>query len=240
MAETTVTFDGIELTERFVCSDLARQFIPRTVGTAQVPGMDGVLFTGVSADPIEIGMTMTAVDRDPAARSEAWRWLASVLAATTPRPLAISDDGGKHYMAVPHGGDVERFVNAERAEMGFMCPDPAMYGDAGSAEVDGSATFEVGGNAKTMPAISMPAIQGGSDGLYTLVLDGEAEFSFACSQSGSTAAEADCASRRLTVAGAAKLPTLASDWLELAPGEHTVEVTAGSGACTLSWTERWL
>lgn len=240
MAKTTVTFDGTDLTARFACTDLVRQFMPRTVGTAAVPGMDGTLFAGVASDPIEITMTMTAVDRDPAARSDAWRWLAGVLAVDSPRPLEISDDGGKHYLAVPHGGDVERFVNAERAQMAFTCPDPVMYGDADSAEVDGSATFEVGGNAKTMPTISMPAIQGGSDGLYTLVLDGETELSFACSQSGSTAAEADCATRRLTVAGAAKLPTLASDWFELAPGEHTVEVAAGSGACTLSWTERWL
>lgn len=237
MPKTTITFDGHDLTQSCICGDLVRQFIPRSVGTVTVPGMDGTLFAGVSADSIEITATLTVVNRNLATRSDVWRSLASILAVDTPRPLAISDDGGKYYMAVPHGGDVMRYINAESVEIGFTCPDPAMYGAEASVQVSSTATFTVGGNRPTLPTLTMPSIAG-SSGYYTITLDGESVFSFECSSSGRRAAEADAASRTLTVGGEAVLPTLQSDWPVLSPGEHTVAIT-GTGACTLAWRERW-
>lgn len=236
---TKVYFDGTELTDGFICSNLVRRLLPRNVSTIEVPGMDGASFSNVTDSVIAIEMDMTALGT-PAQRSAKLRTLTGLLDVREPKRLSFSDDGGMYYMAVPSGGELTRFIGAETVTVSFTCPSPAMYAAASTSVelADGTATFTVDGNYRTMPTIEVASATAGGDGYLTLELDGEDSISFALESSGSLSA--DCATRVAALDGDAILPTLGSDWLVLEPGEHTVEMTSGSGTCTLAYVERWL
>ncbi len=164
--KTTVTFDGVELTSMFVVSDLRRPLAPRNVALVDVPGRDGALFANATQATFEVSMTLTVRSRDLRERSAAVRALAALLTVPEPRPLAIGDDGGLYYMAIPSSDqDGERFVNAERFEVKFTCPDPWLYGEARTATIPsgGSVEVEVGGTAPTWPTITAAATGGTQD-----------------------------------------------------------------------------
>lgn len=237
---TTVTFNGSELTERFVVADLSRRLIPRTVAMEKVGGMDGEVYRGVTLDSMEISMTLTALG-DAYDRSNALRSLAQVLNVAEPCPLYISDDNGKHYLAVPTGGDVDRWLGAERTEVTFVAPEPAMYGYRQGVTVPsgGSANITVYGNTYTRPDISATATRG-SSGLWGLRVDGGDYLRVALPTASATSVLVECDRRNLYVGGNVALPTLDSDWLVLTPGTHTISMDQGTGDCSLTWNERWL
>lgn len=239
---TVVTFDGQELTRDYRVSDLRTSLLPVSIETAQVPGRDGVLLTGRTLSPRTISLLLTVKGTDQVARQLAARRLAEILNVSEPRPLAVSIDGGLYYMAVPNAAeDGQRYLNATRFEVAFECPDPVAYGETKTVTVPsgGSATFEVDGTYPTMPLVRCPAAKNGSGGFWRLLLD-DGSYLIATVPSGtsSAAVEADCAQRVLRVAGNVTALPPAADWLVLEPGEHTLAMT-GTGAATVTYTERW-
>lgn len=235
MAETTVTFDGYDLSTDAIVGNLVRQFMPIEVAQIDVPAMDGALFASGALGTISIAMDLTVTGL-PEERSAKLRTIAGHLRVDEPRRLAISDDGGKYYLAFPSGGDIERRVGAETFQLTFECLDPVMYGRTVEQVIAGSATVTVGGNCRTMPTITATGASADPEtGFYGVSVDG-GRFDIPMS---SGDVSADCSARTLEVGGRRVLPTLGSDWIELEPGAHTVEIS-GDGACTLSWTERWI
>ena len=65
---TKVTFNGTDLTEAYVVSDLRTSLLPRTVATQQVAGRDGTAYMGASMAERSITLTLTARGRTPAER----------------------------------------------------------------------------------------------------------------------------------------------------------------------------
>ena len=243
MSRTTVTFNGHELTQDYYVSNLRTSLLPRTVGLQEVPGFNGMLYTGAKLTERSIVLTLTAVSKNIVARQAAARNLAALLAVDEPKPLQISIDGGLYYMAIPQSSDdAVRWVNATSFDVVFECPDPIAYGTEQIVTVPsgGSVTFDVGGTYPAMPVVSASAAQNGQDGFWRLALD-DGSYLLATIPAGVTSSPvvADCGERTLMVNGSVSLLAPEADWLSLAPGAHTLTMT-GAGAATVTYNERWL
>lgn len=238
---TTVTFDGVDLTETFVVSDLRRALVPRDVSLVDVPGRDGSLFSSVSNSSRTITMTMTVRSQDVLARSQSIRQLAAILSTTEPRPLSISDDGGLYYMAVPSSDvDGERFINAERFDVTFTCPDGWLYGETQTETLPsgGTLSIDVGGTAPTWPTITAEATGGTQDSWIVTLEDGTGIY--AAIPSGTTYdLTANCGERTMSVNDSVAMLPPSYDWPRLAPGTHTLTMAQGTGDATVTWQERW-
>lgn len=241
---TTVTFDGHDLTADYVVSDLRAPLLPRRIGSEEVAGRDGKLFTGVALAERTVTLTLTARGGTLAQRQAAGRALAAILAVKEPKPLALSIDGGLYWMAVPEsGGNAKRYYTANRFDVTFRITDPAAYGEERTVTVPsgGSVTFTVGGTYQAAPVISAPSARNnGGIGAWRLALE-DGSFLLATIPSGVTTApvEANCATRVLKVQNNVTLLAPAADWLRLDPGQHTLTMT-GTGAATVTYRERWL
>ncbi len=237
---TIVTFDGQSLTDLFYVSDLQAPLLPRDIATTDVPGRDGTIVTGAPLSARTIRLRLTVRGRTIEDRRAAERTLAGILAVDEPKPLAMSIDGGLYWLAVPNASsNGERFLNADRFDVEFLCADPVAYGEERTVTVPsgGSVTFDVGGTYPTTPVVSAPAAKP-SGGVWGL-LDSYDSTQLTVQLAGTRAVVADCGRRVLTVAGATTLLVPTSDWLVLAPGRHTLTMT-GTGAATLTYRERWL
>lgn len=239
---TAVTFNGYDLTQNFVVSNLSRPLLVRTPQTIEVPGRDGQLYTATYLDPIEITMELATLSNDEQEISNAFRTLALALNVSEPSQLAISDDDGKYYLAIPYGAEIERWIGAQKVPITFYCPDPAMYGETKTVTVPsgGAVTFDVGGNTYTYPSFTASATRDSTSLLWSVRLDGGDFIQVATGSTSAVSVECDCKKRTLKVGNTQTLPTLTSDWFVLAPGTHVLQNDVGTGAATFTYTERWL
>lgn len=151
MTKTEVTFNGVTLTDDFVVSGLTRPFLQRKVNMTQVDGRDGAIYRSSAYEPIEIRMRLAFLSEDKGARVMALANLVKALDVDEPAPLAISDDNGWYYLAVPKGGDISRWIGAEEFPLTFVCPDPARLGEVISTHPATTGTTTLGGNVATYP-----------------------------------------------------------------------------------------
>jgi predicted phage tail component-like protein len=240
-----VTFDGVDLTEDYVVSDLRRPLLPRDVTLVDVPGTDGQRFVSAPLASSELTLTLTVRSelRGTAglrARSAAARRLAAILNVSEPKVLHIDADEGLHYMAIPRSdADLTRYVNAERYEVTFVLPDPALIGMSRvlSLTSGGTTQVTVGGTLPCLPRVTVSGAAAGSGGYWRLRLDGGDYLQVPLTQA-SNSVTFDCAERTLEVNGVAKAMPPAADWLALEPGDHSLVMT-GTGTAQLRWAERW-
>lgn len=240
---STVMWDGEELSAGWtLVSDRREQLLPTDVATIDVPGRDGALFGGVTRAVRQVTLALYVLgpvgERAPHVRE-----LAARLAVDGPRPLMFSDEAPLWRMAVPNAeSDSEVYFDAEGyTDVEFVCTDPWLYGEERSVTVPsgGSVTFTVGGTAPTWPTITASAT-GSSQGTWILRLDDSSKGVYAAIASGVTRpVVADCDARTLTVNDTTSMLAPSYDWPELTPGTHTLAMTAGTGAATVTWTERW-
>lgn len=251
MSRTTVTFDGHDLTEKCIVSDLRRPMLPRRLGAIEVPGMDGELATGQTLAPADIKLTLSIMGSDPDERELARQELAEILNTDGPKPLAISIDGGLYYMArALSQDDGARFVNAESYEVTFRASDPVRYGELREVLVppNGSVTFTVGGTYPTMPTLDTVLTATASDMYWKITLDGGdyVLFSPLTYVEGSMAVDSiivDCEHRLMKTWNTPKMLPAGADWLVLTPGEHTLAMETNvsvAGNTSVLFRERWL
>ena len=237
-----VTFDGHDLTELFLVTDVERSWPSLSASTTDNPA-GGSFLVGLRPQSPTVSMTLRAYG-DSSRRREAARALASWLAVDGPRELAFGDDGGLCYMAVPDGSaDSKRLYWQEAVAISFLVPEPVMLGDRMTATVPSGATASVGvgGTAPARPVIeASAAVRDSSTGLWGVRDAGSGSFvRVSIPTASASSVIIDCERRTATVNGQSALVTLDSDWLELAPGAHSLAVD-GTGAATLTWRERWL
>lgn len=240
---TQVWFAGTELTEWAIVSGWDTQLLPREVSQRTAPGMNGAVYTGSRLTERTIAVRMALTAHDLIERQWQARSIAAALASREPARLAASIDGGLYHMAVATSApDMTRMVGALAFDVTFTCMDPVAYGDERTVTVPsgGSVQFHVDGTYPTMPTVSAPAAQNGSGGFWSLTLEDGTHLD-ATIPSGLTTAPvvAECAERILTVNGTVALLQPNADWLVLEPGDHTLTMT-GTGAATVTFTERWL
>ena len=237
-----VTFDGHDLTELFLVTDVSRPWPSLSASTTDNPA-GGSFLAGLRREAAEVSMTLYAFG-STSERREAARALASWLDVDGPRELAFGDDGGLCYMAVPSGTDAPKsYMDAESVSVTFLVPEPVMLGDRMAATVPSGVTASVGvgGTAPARPLIgASAAVRDQSTGLWGVRDAASGDFvRVALPTASPSAVTIDCEARTATVNGQSALVTLDSDWLELAPGAHALAVD-GTGAATLTWRERWL
>ena len=147
------------------------------------------------------------------------------------------------YKAIPNGSmPIDSFTNADSVVVSFRLLEAAAYGDTVTKTVPsgGSLTFTVDGTYPTKPTITANAARDGSSQVWGLRLDNGDFLHVATGSESARDVVLDCENRTLTVQGAVALPTLDSDWFELAPGTHTLTMDKGTGAATVTYKERWL
>lgn len=234
-----VMWDGEELSAGWVfVSDRHEQLLPRNVTTIDVPGRDGAIFGGVTQAVRQLTLSLYVLGR-PDERAEHVRELAARLAVDGPRPLRFGDELTR--MAIPNADqDGESFVNAERFEVTFTCPDPWLYGEVRTATIPsgGSVTIDVGGTAPTWPTITAAAT-GGSQSSWIVTMDDGSGIYAAIPSGTEYEVTADCAARTLMVNGETAMLPPAYDWPRLTPGSHTLTMMQGTGDATVTWQERW-
>lgn len=242
---TQVWFNGEELTRYAVVSGWETALLPREVSQRAVPGMDGAIYTGARLTERTITVRMALTAHGVTARQSLARALAATLATESPAPLRASIDGGIWYMAVASSTpDMTRMVGGLAFDVTFTCLDPVAHGTSRTVTVPsgGGVTFTVGGTYPTAPTISAPeAANDGTTGFWALRLTDVGDYMNMVIPTNLQTAPivADCAARTLTVNGNTTALRPESDWLLLAPGEHTLDMV-GTGEATVTFDERWL
>jgi len=238
VSDYAFTFDGHDLDSLFVVSEVERGLAPWEPTLVDVPGRHGSLLAATRATAVTVTATLYARAATREGRQTSMRTLASWLAVDGARQLVLGDEGGLRRMAVPTDtAPLSQWIDADAVQVTFVCPDPRLWGEHGTATVSTTATVTVGGTAPTAPTIRATAAQAGDGGFWRL-----ADETGACVYvelgSGTHAIDADCAARTLAVDGATVALPPAFDWPTWAAGEHTLTLT-GSGAATVEWDERW-
>lgn len=238
-------FNGHDMTEHLDVVSFGVSALPKaTPITMEVGGRDGVVYLGSRLEPyvVTVEARLATDSIDPAEIQRRWALVASLLRTREPAPLSISP--GIYRMAVLHEETpLEFFSYSATASLQFYCPDPVAFGDERTVSVPsgGSATFTVGGTHPTFPTIAASAaVRNATSHGWRVRLDDGDFVQVDTGTSNAAAVSIDCAKRTCRVGSTYVLPTLTSDWLELAPGEHTIRNDLGTGACTVTFRERWL
>ena len=237
-------FDGVDLSQTFEVLDISAPAIaPVTADLRQALGMDGAAYAGSTLGPMEIAVKVRVATQTIDQRDIQQALADAVAPLRTDGPKALSLAQGRSRMAILANDTALEFESYSAiCELKFLCPDPVAYGEQVTKTVPsgGSLTFEVGGTYPTRPTITASAVRNASALVWGLKLD-NSDFIHVATGSGSARSVAiDCEKRTLKIAGAAALPTLDSDWLELSPGTHTLSMDYGTGAATVKYHERWL
>lgn len=237
-------YDGVDLASTFEVLEVEIPAIaPVTADLRQAAGLDGAAFAGSKLGPLEITVTAriaTAII-DPRDIQRTWADAVAAIRKTEPKPLYLVEGRYRNAILV-EDTPLEFATYSATGKLKFACPDPVSFGTSRSVTVPsgGSVTFEVGGTYPAAPYISASAVRDSSSQVWGLRLDSADFIHVATGSASARAVRIDCAKRTLTVASAAKLPTLDSDWLSLPPGSHTLQMDNGTGAATVTFAERWL
>ena len=236
-------FDGHDLTSMFIVGEpVFNTFIPSHT-FQNVPGRDGTVFMGGKLDGGTITVPLTIVDEDMEQRRATLSNLYMILDVDEPKLLVLPEVPDLSYKAIPQNAVSEsRYIDGDTVIVSFQLVEAAAYGDTVTKTLpsNGTIVFTVGGTYPTKPRITSNATRSANTHLWGIKLD---EGAFLHVDTGSSSARAivlDCEERTLTIEGDVALPTLDSDWFELAPGSHTIKMDNGSGSATITYKERWL
>ena len=236
-------FDGHDLNSLFVVSRPTFETFAPNRSFQDVLGRDGTVYMGGSLIGGNISVKLSVIRKTPAQRREALSTLFMWLDVDEPKWLVMDDQPGISYKAIPSGDmPIDSFTNADSVVVNFRLLEAAAYGDTVTKTLpsNGTIIFTVGGTYPTKPIITSDATRSANSHLWGIKLD---EGVFLHVDTGSSSARAivlDCEERTLTIEGDVALPTLDSDWFELAPGSHTIKMDNGSGSAIITYKERWL
>lgn len=237
-------FDGVDYSSLVDVASIEMPALPKAAADLRTAtGRDGALLAGNPLEPMTIKVkARLAVDSiDPRDIQRAWALVAAGMRTDGPRKLNLTED--VYRMAVLTDA-VPLDYNSYSAigELTFVCPDPVAYGDERTVTVPsgGSVTFEVGGTYPAKPAIAAEAVRDGSSLVWGVRLDAGDYVHVATGAAAARDVEVDCDKRTCTIEGDPSMITTDSDWLVLEPGEHTLAMDNGTGAATVTFTERWL
>lgn len=235
-------FNGKNLETLFTIGDQQFSVLNSVVTSIDVPGRDGTIVRERTFGPSSVSFTI-AKKGTVEERRQAFSTLGQWLNVTEPKNLQLPGST-LYYKAVPSGTvDIERTMDADVATLTFDIVDPAAYGQTKTATVPsgGNVSITVGGTYPTYPTIAASAAVRDSSSKTWGVRKQTGEY--LCVDTGSDSSRAinfNGSTRKCTVAGATKVPTITSTWFSLPPGTHTITNHLGSGATTITWVERWL
>ena len=238
----SLIFDGHDFSTLFVWGDPEITILNAKPVTRDVSGRDGAAFVGLTYGTSTVAFKIAAIG-GAEARRVAFSTLGQWLMVDEPKPLYLPDTPDRYYLAVPGAAlDLKRCAGSELAEVTFTLTDPVAYGDGQTASLasGGTVTVNVNGTAPTYLNVTADsAVRNGTALVWGVQVDDQDYVHVATGSSSARKVEIYSGERVCKVADALTLPTLDSDWLKLEPGTHTVAMDYGTGAATLSWTERW-
>lgn len=240
-----LTFDGIDITH-YAYVQLERQPAPSLrVETRDVPGRGGVVALGATRDVTEITAHCLLRPRYVDQWDTLRRTILARLLTDSPRVLVLPDEDGMYrYATASFTSTVtEPLEPPVTFDITFTDHDSILYGMTHIATIPsgGSAGIVVDGTLP--PAITIVAdnaVRNASSNVWGVRFD-DGDFLHVATKSNSARkVEIDCDKRTCKLAGAAYMVTPDSNWPELSAGPHTVVMSFGTGAATLTWVERWL
>lgn len=243
MRGQTIVFDGHRINDLFYVGEVAVGLPEFRVEYDDSLIGDGSRFLGKHLGTVQIDMQLVSKPVWGAAPRESLSALMSWLDVDEPKVLALSSDRGLWRLCVPIG--TPQVLDNEwddRIAISFLQLDPILYGSRREVTVPSgsSVAFHVGGDYPTMPTISASAAVRDSTTLqWGVRLDNADVMRVTVPVETASTVAIDCGKRTCSVNGATTIPTLASDWFELKPGAHTLQNDQGTGACVVSWHERW-
>ena len=235
-------FDGHSFGELFIYGDPKISILSSNAKYAQSDSKDGSIVIGKSWSNSAVTFTIVATGTADERRN-AFSTLGMWLDVDEPKKLVLPDTPDRYYMAIPNGSiDLTRYIEAETASVTFDIVDPIAYGREVTVTVPsgGSVTFNVGGTYKTRPRISATATRNSSSLVYGLKLDNANYIHVATGSASARTVSIDCEKRTCIVNSSVSMITLDSNWLEFAPGGHTLAMDNGTGDATVTYFERWL
>lgn len=239
---SNVIFNGHNLAELFVCGDPSITVFNSRVNYDEADNRNGAVVLGRTWGSDTVSFSI-GVNGSAAERRDKLSTLAAWLDVDEPKKLVLPDTPERYYMAIADGEVTpERGIGGEIAELTFIITDPIAYGEVREITVPsgGSVSFTVGGTAPTKPIITASsAVRNSSSQVWGVRLDETDYIHVGTGTASACAIVIDCDARTLTVNNTVDIPTLDSDWFELAPGTHTCRMDNGTGAATIRFQERW-
>lgn len=234
-------YDGHNIGELFDVGDPEITLFNSLPDLRDVPARDGSAFVGIRYGASTVTCTIAV---DGPNRRDKLSTLGMWLNVDGPRKLVLPDTPDWYYLAVPSNSvSLTRLIDADVAKLTFTLVDPVSYGRKVFVTIPsgGSKTFNVGGTYGTKPTVSASAaVRNASSHVWGVRLDSGDVMQIATGSGSARAVVFDCEKRACYLSGALTLPTLNSDWFVLEPGTHTIANDQGTGACTVSYVERWL
>lgn len=240
----SVIYDGHDLGELFVCGDPDLSILNMQPSIKDVNGRNGAVFVGSQLGTSTVEFQITAIGANVADRRNAFSTLGMWLNVDEPKRLVLPDTPDRYYLAVPDGElSLARHYDGEITKLSFTLVDPIAYGREITLTVPsgGSVAFNVSGTYAAKPTIECGgAVRSSESLLWGLLLDSSDYIYIPTGTDNSIHVKADCDERSCYVGYTVGMITLDSDWLELTPGTHTLVMTNGTGAATVTYRERWL
>lgn len=240
---TAVTFNGTDLTNRFIVGDQKRPLPEFRVSTMQVDGADGEVYGGSTIGPRFLSFRVTSIGRTPRQLQDDAKFLMALLAVRQPTALTISDERTEGNVqlvryAVPTGSfDADEYVRAGSWVLQFVQPDPYLYGQTRTQSVTANTTTEifVDGNAPAEWEMHVVPSSGATSHTFNY---GSHKVVFSGTFDGSMALDVD--SKTGVVETSVSGVGLTSGTTIVPVETGTVELLSSSGNATFTWRERWL
>lgn len=234
----TVIFNELTLNEDWWITSVARPKPQYVVYSNKLDGADGSFYRGMSIDAANVKVALAPKETHDL--QSVFDVLMEKLMVSEPTKLMFSDEGGRYRLVVPTGlPSMEEWVTYKTISVEFYCPHPALYGDTKEQSITtSSTTIKVEGTYPASVKINCDSATPNSSNLWGVQFDNKEKMIVPLEQSGPVVIDGQA--RTVSANSQTSMITLTSDWVELAPGSHTVRITNGSGNATLEWTERWL
>ena len=211
---------------------------------ATVAGRDGDVVTGAALEPLEVTAHCILKRRYLGEWDTLRIALAEALSKREPQVLRLPDEDGlwRRATATLDGTLTMPASPPIEFDVTFCDHDCRAYGDTRTVSVTAgtTATLSVSHGGPDVTVTASSARRDSTTHQWGVVIDGSCYVCVELPTSSSTAVRIECAGRKVTVAGATSMLTLSSDWPELAAGDHTVQLCQGTGAATITITERCL
>lgn len=240
----TITLASHVLNDYFSITDLSRPLPPSRLDVLDVPGRHGSVVRGRTMGPRTISLRLWAHMRDHSAMYEDMALLASWLyGSTNELTLTLSDENGRIRKVVPDGDlPYDEYMERGNVLLTLTQPDPVCdIGAARTASLSsgGTQSITIGGTHPAKLSISASAAKRNATAhVWSITFDSGDHVRVPLADGNGHAVVIDCGERSASVDGANAMVTLDSDWPELWPGTHTIDMDLGTGAATLTWQER--
>lgn len=243
----SLTFGGFDLTT-YAFVRIERQVGPTTrVEVQQVPGRAGDVVMDEQIDALQI-IAHCTLKRTYISQWESTRQLlAKAFSGVGEKSLVLPDEPNcthKARASFDATGVAQPLEPPVEFSVTFTCHDPFAYSTTtktATVPSGSSVSITVGGtHSVRLSASATAAVRDSTTQLWGLKLDGGDHMHVKLSGSSSRSVVIDGITRRVTDAGASSMITTDSNWLEVSPGTHTVQMDKGTGVATISWIERWL